>query len=173
MKLQTNTLIALCSLLEAASRPGEVLPAGEIARAYGVSSHHLAKVLRTLAGAGLVESARGVGGGYRFAGNARRVTLMDVIELFERIGAAPRTRRRGGRRARAGAAAIERALAAVLAEIDEIAVATFRSISLVTMLKLVAREQSSRAQRRAPAQAVPFPSGPGTARSPNKLTDTP
>ncbi|MEW5862497.1 MAG: Rrf2 family transcriptional regulator [Pseudomonadota bacterium] len=145
MRLQKNTLFALCSVLEAASRPGEVLPAGAIARTYGISPHHLAKVLRTLARAGLVESARGVGGGYRFVGNARRVTLMDVIELFERVGAAPGAGGRRGRRAARGAGensgsvAVERALAAVLAEIDEIAVATFRSISLATMLKLVAR----------------------------------
>lgn len=39
-----------------------------------------------------------------------------------------------------GASAIERALAAVLAEIDEIAVATFRSIGLAKTLKRVARE---------------------------------
>lgn len=117
MRLQKNTLFALCSVLEAASRPGEVLPAGAIARAYGISPHHLAKVLRTLARAGLVESTRGVGGGYRFAGNARRDGTTS------------------------GAAAVERALASVLAEIDEIAVATFRSISLATMLKLVARER--------------------------------
>ena len=61
------------------------MPAAEIAAKYGESPHHLAKVLSELARAGIVESVRGVGGGYRFAANARRLTLLDVIRLFEDI----------------------------------------------------------------------------------------
>jgi Rrf2 family protein len=137
MKLQKNTLFALYSVLESASRPERQLSAGEIARKYGISPHHLAKVLHTLARAGVVESVRGVGGGYRFAGNARRLTLMDVIELFEIINAPGRNstpRRRGG-------AGVERALGTVLSEIDAMAEATLRSISIATMLKLIERQR--------------------------------
>jgi 1-acyl-sn-glycerol-3-phosphate acyltransferase len=47
-------------------------------------------VLAELARAGIVESVRGVGGGYRFAANARRLTLLDVIRLFEDWRAARR-----------------------------------------------------------------------------------
>ena len=103
MKLQKNTLFALYSVLESASRPQRQLSAGEIARKHGISPHHLAKVLHTLARAGVVESVRGVGGGYRFAGNARRLTLMDVIDLFENIGAPTRGAGQPARRPRAGA----------------------------------------------------------------------
>ena len=95
MKLQKNTLFALYSVLESAARPGRQLSAREIARQHRISPHHLAKVLHTLAQAGVVESVRGVGGGYRFAGNAKRLTLMDVIELFEGVSA-PRRRAAGG-----------------------------------------------------------------------------
>ena len=140
MKLQKNTLFALYSVLESASRPERQLSAGEIAHRYGISPHHLAKVLRTLGRAGLVESVRGVGGGYRFAGNAKRLTLMDVIQLFENVNA-PGRAGTPRRRARGGEAGVERALGSVLAEIDEIAKATFRSISIATMLKLIARQQ--------------------------------
>ncbi len=130
MKLQQNTLLALYSVLEFAAEPARQRSAAEIAAKYGSSPHHLAKVLRKLGRAGLLHAARGAGGGYRFAGNAKRVTLMDVIELFEGVGAdAPRARRR----------AEEKALDAVLVEIDEIARATFRSITLETMLKLAGR----------------------------------
>ena len=83
MKLQKSTSLALYSVLEAASNPDRQIAAAEIAEKYGVSPHHLAKVLRELGRAGIVESARGVGGGYRFSGNAKRLTLMDVIEIFE------------------------------------------------------------------------------------------
>lgn len=134
MRLQKNTLLALYSVLEFAARPGQQLSVTDIAAALRVSPHHLAKVLRTLGRAGLVDSVRGARGGYRFVGNAKRVTLMDVIALFEDIGPeAPR-----GRRARRGA---ERALDGVLAEIDQTARATFGSVTLDTMLKLSARHE--------------------------------
>lgn len=134
MKLQKNTLFALYSVLESAAHPGRQFSAGEIALKYGISTHHLAKVLRTLGRAGLVESVRGVGGGYRFSGNAKRVTLMDVVQLFENVHASPQRRAR----LRSG---VERGLATVLAEIEEISRATLQSISIATMLKLIQRQQ--------------------------------
>ena len=153
MRLQKNTQLALYSMLEFAAHPGRQFSAAEIAAKYKVSAHHLAKVLRTLGRARLVGAVRGVGGGYRFAGNAKRLTLMDVIELFEDIGAPPSAAPRGARRSAAkadtpAAAApheVEQALDVVLAEIDEIAKATFRSITLETMLKLIGRRRLGRA----------------------------
>jgi len=139
MKLQTATSLALVSVLEAAANPGRTVSAADIAEKYGASIHHLAKVLRELSRARLVESARGVGGGYRFTGNAKRVTLMDVIGRFEDI--APRPPDAG--RARP-VTDVGRALARILTEIDETAKATFRSITIDTMLKLVAREALAR-----------------------------
>ena len=154
MKLQKNTLLALYSVLEFAAHPDRQLSASEIAAKYRVSPHHLAKVLRSLGRARLVTAVRGVGGGYRFSGNVKRVTLMDVIELFEDIRGPQQSGARGSRGATrrttsgTGAAAfeVEQALGLVLAEIDEIARATFRSITLDTMLKLVERRRAA-AQR--------------------------
>jgi Rrf2 family protein len=142
MRLQKNTLFALYSVLESASQPQRQLSAGAIARKYRISPHHLAKVLHTLARAGVVESVRGVGGGYRFAGNARRLTLMDVIELFESV-AAPGSARAPRRRRAGGGAGVERAIGTVLAEIDAMAEATLRSITIATMLKLMERQGRS------------------------------
>lgn len=136
MKLQKNTTLALYSVIESASDPTRHISAAEIAHKYGVSSHHLAKVLSELARAGIVESVRGVGGGYRFAGNARRLTLMDVIQLFEQFGMPEGDRREPGERTPVGVA-----LGAVLSEIDDIAQATFSSITLATMLRLIERQQ--------------------------------
>ena len=48
MKLQKNTQLALYSVLEFAARPGELVPAAEVADKYGESAHHLAKVLSEL-----------------------------------------------------------------------------------------------------------------------------
>jgi Rrf2 family protein len=132
MKLQKNTRLALYSVLEFAANPTRHVSAAEIAEKYGVSAHHLSKVLSELARAGVVASVRGVGGGYRFAGNARRLTLMDVIELFEELSPSPAD---DGERTPAG-----QALATVASEIDEHARATFSSITLATMLRLIERQ---------------------------------
>ncbi|MBX3643401.1 MAG: Rrf2 family transcriptional regulator [Rubrivivax sp.] len=131
MKLQKNTLLALYSVLEFAGRPDELVPAAEVAAKHGESAHHLAKVLSELARAGIVESVRGVGGGYRFVANPRRLTLLDVILLFEGLG--------GEGSSGAPTNAVDRALGTVLSEIDEIARATFGSITVATMLKMIGK----------------------------------
>ncbi len=127
MKLQTATRLGLYAALELAREPDRTLSAADLAERFGVSAHHLAKVLRTLSAAGLVRGGRGATGGYRFTGNRRRTTLMDIVALFE---PAP------GRRAPEPGEATEigQGLQRVLSEIDEIAEATLRSISLETML---------------------------------------
>ena len=135
MRLQTNTRLALYSVLEFAARSGEHVPAGEVAQKYGESPHHLAKVLSELARAGIVESVRGVGGGYRFVANARRLTLLDIIRLFESLGDEAASHGNGSN-------AVDRALGQVLSEIDQVAVATFGSITVATMLKMVERASS-------------------------------
>ena len=136
MRLQVNTTLALYSVIEFATDPQRHIPAAEIADRYGVSPHHLAKVLAELARAGVVESVRGVGGGYRFTANARRLTLMDIIQLFEDFSPAT------GQRHNGAPTPVDLALDTVLAEIDQIAKATFSSITLATMLQLVARQKS-------------------------------
>ena len=147
MKLQVSTHLALCSVLEFAAHPDRQVSAAQIAEKYELSMHHLAKVLRELVRAGMIESTRGVGGGYRFAGNARRVTLMDVIGLFEGIG-----ERASGREPGAATDA-GRAIGVVLSEIDETAKATFSSITLETMLKLVERERAAAGSRKSARRA--------------------
>ena len=141
MRLQRSTRLALYSLLEFAAAPGRQIAAAQIAGKYGISAHHLAKVLRDLGRAGLVESVRGVGGGYRFSGNAKRLTLMDAIELFEDISGSSQANTDPG-----AATDVGGALGMVLGEIDEIAKSTFRSISVETMLKLVERRRAARAK---------------------------
>ena len=138
MKLQVNTMLALYSVIEFAADPNRHIPASEIADKYGISPHHLAKVLAELVRADIVESVRGVGGGYRFAANARRLTLMDVIQLFEDL-ATPASARSESH----APTAVDRALDVVLGEIDQIAKATFSSITLATMLQLVARQRDN------------------------------
>jgi Rrf2 family iron-sulfur cluster assembly transcriptional regulator len=134
MKLQQATMCGLYAVIELSSHADRQISAGEIATKYGISISHLAKVLRVLVRAGLIESTRGVGGGYRFTGNPKRVTLLDIIQLFENVGRdaekdLPTDLQEG------------HALHTVLHEIDETAVATLRSISLTTLLKIMEKQQ--------------------------------
>jgi Rrf2 family protein len=137
MKLQISSRLAIFALLELAARPDRQLSVAEVGKKYGVSGHHLAKVMNVLSRAGLVRSVRGAGGGYQFSGNARRTTLFDVVQLFENLnsGNAPFA---AGDRTDAG-----RALREVIGEIDHIAQATLGSITIATMLKLVDRRQTA------------------------------
>jgi Rrf2 family protein len=141
MRLQISSRIAIYALLHLAAAPERQMAVAEIGVNYGVSSHHLAKVMQVLARAGLVRAVRGAGGGYQFSGNARRLTLLDVIQLFENLGSAE------GDGGAFEASAEGRALNEVLAEVDDIARATLGSITLATMRKLV--ERHGRAVRRA------------------------
>jgi Rrf2 family protein len=130
MRLQKATHYGLYAVLELARDSSRQLSATDIADIYGISSNHLAKVLRDLGRAGLVDSVRGAGGGYRFSGNSKRITLMDVINIFEEIGSDSSAAADPGDETDIGGA-----LLMVLGEIDEIAQATFGSITLDTLLK--------------------------------------
>ena len=134
MRLQKATRCALFAVLELARESERQIPAAEIAEKYGISTNHLAKVLHDLARAGLVEATRGAGGGYRFSGNAKRVTLFEVIEMFEDIAASRNARPEAG-----DGSDIGRALGRVMAEIDDIAISTLKSITLTTLLKTMRR----------------------------------
>jgi Rrf2 family protein len=149
VRLQVATRIALYAILQLAADPRKQFAAAEIAERFGISVNHLAKVLRTLGRAGLVEALRGAGGGYRFRANARRVTLLDVIRLFEDVGGGPRAEREPG-----GESGEGRALQQVMDEIDDIARATLGSITLATMQKLVDEQRRDKPERAAEGAAV-------------------
>ena len=135
--------MAIFALIELAADPERQVSVSEIGEKYRVSAHHLAKVMHTLGRAGLVRSIRGVGGGYRFSGNAKRTTLLDVIELFEDTMSdcelADPSR----------ATAAEWVLYDVSCEIDDIAKATYGAITISTMLKQIERRKPGTNGRKA------------------------
>lgn len=134
MRLNQATRLALWSIVELASRPGEQVPVNEIAEIYGISQHHLAKVLRTPSRAGIVASTRGPGGGCEFTGNANRITLYDIIQLFEGDPAAKEPEQDLP-------TPVSAEVAHVLAEIDRITNATLKSVTLQTIIKNAQRKQ--------------------------------
>lgn len=139
--MQKSSRLAIYALIELASNPKRQISTAEIGEKYRVSAHHLAKVLLTLGRAGLVQSIRGVGGGYSFTGNARRTTLYDVISLFEDTSTKcklidPKD-----------ATSEEWAMFDIAKEINDISMSTYRSITLTTMLKQIERHNISRARK--------------------------
>lgn len=138
MRLQKATRLALFAVIDLAAAPGIARSATDLAEAHDASVAHMAKVMQTLARSGIVEPSRGAQGGYRFAANAKRTTLLDVIERFEPVSVTGRELDEGNQVA-TQQAPIAIALDNVLTEIDDIARATLGSITLDTMLKNLAR----------------------------------
>jgi len=134
--VQKSSRLAIYALIELASNPERQISTAEIGDKYRISAHHLAKVLLTLGRAGLVQSVRGVGGGYSFTGNARRVTLFDVISLFEDTSTTCKLANPDV------ATAEEWALFDISKEINDIAMSTYRSITLATILKQIERRKN-------------------------------
>lgn len=66
-----------------AARPDAVLSAPELAEVAGLEVPTVAKVLKPLAQAGLVDGFRGANGGYRLARAAETISLVDIVEAME------------------------------------------------------------------------------------------
>lgn len=66
-----------------AARPADVLSAPELAEQAGLEAPTVAKVLKPLAQAGLVEGFRGANGGYRLARAPAAISLVEIVEAME------------------------------------------------------------------------------------------
>jgi Rrf2 family protein len=84
MKLTSSCAHALRALAFLARHEGGGLVASHvIAAAEGLPALFLLKVLKPLASAGVLLSAKGPQGGYQLAQPARRITLLDVVEALD------------------------------------------------------------------------------------------
>jgi Rrf2 family protein len=57
----------------------------QIAGRTGVPAGYLSKVLQSLARAGLIQSQRGMGGGFRLAHAANEITIFDVVNAVDTV----------------------------------------------------------------------------------------
>ncbi len=76
---------ALTYLAQQASEPGYVL-ARDMAERLGIPAPFLGKLLQPLVGAGMLESQRGRGGGFRLAQRADRIDLLRIVDTLETSG---------------------------------------------------------------------------------------
>lgn len=70
---------ALRAMGALAARPGETVPAADLATQAGVPPPYLAKIMQQLAAAGFVSGRRGIGGGYALAVDPARVTALEIV----------------------------------------------------------------------------------------------
>ena len=94
MQLTQFSDYSLRLLLYLAAHPERLVPIDEVSRAYGVSHHHLVKIVQLLVDRQLVASTRGRGGGLRLnrqpaeinVGALVRITEphFDLVECFDR-----------------------------------------------------------------------------------------
>ncbi|MCC5983805.1 MAG: Rrf2 family transcriptional regulator [Rhodobacteraceae bacterium] len=84
MKLSTKGRYAMIALVDLALAPaGELVSLNEIAARQKMSLAYLEQLFVKLRRAGLVESVRGPGGGYRLARPAEEVRVSEVLEAVD------------------------------------------------------------------------------------------
>lgn len=75
--LSVTSEYALRALAHLARQPGEAVLGRDLAHAVEIPANYLSKVLLTLRNAGLVDTTRGSGGGYRLRKPANEIHLID------------------------------------------------------------------------------------------------
>jgi Rrf2 family protein len=89
--LSRTSQYALRAALELARQPADAaVPASRLAAVVRIPTNYLSKILHDLARAGVLDSSRGSSGGFRLSRPAERVSVADVIGVFQDVGAGQR-----------------------------------------------------------------------------------
>src|SRR6266516_3825332 len=83
LKISRVTDYGLLAAVYLARKHGEVVAAREVAEFYHLPLPMITKVLKALNHGGVINSHRGVGGGYSFDADAEAVTLGDLLDVLE------------------------------------------------------------------------------------------
>lgn len=83
MRLTSFTDYGLRMLMRMAGEPDRAFSTAELAGDFGLSRHHLAKIMQHLARAGLIGTRRGGGGGAVLARPAAEIRLGSVVRALE------------------------------------------------------------------------------------------
>ena len=84
LAITSKSPYAVSALVELARTGGSApVPIGEIAKRRNIPVQFLESLFATLRRAGILQSQRGVRGGYTFARAPAEITVLDVVELLE------------------------------------------------------------------------------------------
>ncbi len=81
-RASTQALLAVAHL--ATRSAGEVRTFDQIAGSCGIPRRHLVKIFASLSRAGIVRSEQGRTGGFCLARSADRITMLDIVTIFDR-----------------------------------------------------------------------------------------
>lgn len=144
MTVSKSARYALYAVLDMARALDEPVTVGQVAERYRIPESALAKVFQQLVRSGIAVGTRGIGGGYRLARPPRKVTVLDVMDVFERS--------RRGQPCLLGDPGLDcerdRAcsLGRLFAEVDELILSTYASVTFETLVKRTrGREDGQRA----------------------------
>ena len=144
MTITKSTRYALYAAAEMAMAGEGLVTVAAVAKRYGIPEGALAKVFQQLVRSGLATGTRGIGGGYRLARPPAKITVLDILHVFER------PRAPGGCLLHDGSTDCPQASACRLhwlfSEVDELVRSTYESVTLATLVR--------RAHRPAPTPAL-------------------
>jgi len=83
MQLNAFTDYALRILIYAAARPDQRCLTADVASSYGISRHHIVKVVNELQHLGFIDTTRGRSGGFALARSPEHIRVGDVVRRTE------------------------------------------------------------------------------------------
>lgn len=83
MKLSAYSDYAVRVLIQTALRSPQRVTVAEVAQTFGISRHHLVKVVHDLGRNGYLTTQRGIGGGFTLARAPETIRLGDIVRLCE------------------------------------------------------------------------------------------
>ena len=83
MKLTNRSEYALLALIYLARSKTELVPGTEISKAQEIPMRFMQQILLTLKQARIVKSVKGHAGGYALAKNPKKLSLAEIVRLFE------------------------------------------------------------------------------------------
>lgn len=83
MQVSAYSDYSLRVLMQAALRSPARTTVDEVAQTYGISRHHLVKIVHDLGRSGYLATQRGIGGGFTLARTPEEIRLGDVVRLGE------------------------------------------------------------------------------------------
>jgi Rrf2 family protein len=134
MNITKSTRYALYAAAEMALAGDGPTTVNAVAERYAIPEGALAKAFQQLVRAGLATGTRGIGGGYRLARPASKITVLDVMQVFEprrTTGGCLLHDKPGEECPRAPGCGLQW----LFSEVDELVRSTYESVTLQTLVR--------------------------------------